>query len=235
MSSAGAVGGPAGIARHLEHTLLRPDAGAGEVETLCREAVQLNLLAVCVAPAWVRRAADCTAGSGVMVVTTCGFPFGFDLTSIKVSQAVTALKMGAAEVDMVVNLGAFKSGLLDRVRDDMAMVAEACHARGGRLKVILETGYLSDCEKVRVCELAAEAGADFVKTSTGFGPGGATVADVSLLRRSVPESVGVKAAGGIRDLATARRLLAAGASRLGTSAGAAIATAELEEIRKGAT
>ncbi|NPV08819.1 MAG: deoxyribose-phosphate aldolase [Anaerolineae bacterium] len=208
---------------HLEHTLLGANATIGEVERTCTEALSLSLFAVCVAPCWVADAVRILSGSDVKVVTVAGFPFGTATTATKVAEASESLSLRASEVDMVLNLGLFLSGREGRAAEDMEAVAEACHRAGGRLKVILETGYLTDEQKRRACALAVEAGADFVKTSTGFGPGGATVEDVALLRQSVPATVGVKAAGGIRDLKTALAMIAAGASRIGTSAGAAIA------------
>lgn len=212
----------AALARSIEHTLLRADATEDGIDALCGEAAELGMLAVCVAPVWVPRAVEVLRGSSVRVVTTCGFPLGSDLARAKAAQALAAIDAGAAEIDMVMDIGGLKSGLDERVRDDIAAVAAACHGRGSPLKVILEMGYLSETEKERACRLAAQAGADFVKTSTGFGPGGATVADVALMRRLVPPRMGVKAAGGIRDLATALAMIEAGASRVGTSAGAAI-------------
>jgi len=210
------------ISRYIEHTLLRPDATRDDIMRLCAEAAHLGIFAVCVSPCWVREAVSFLRGTEVKVVTTCGFPLGSGHTSVKVAEAVTSIRVGAAEIDMVINVGAFKSGLHRSVREDIAAVADACHGRSGLLKVIVETGYLTDAEKEQACALAVEGGADFVKTSTGFGPGGATVGDVRLLRRIAPQSVGVKAAGGIRDLATALAMIEAGASRIGTSSGAAV-------------
>ncbi|MGQ9553873.1 MAG: deoxyribose-phosphate aldolase [Anaerolineae bacterium] len=220
MADSATTGRPMGA--YLEYTLLRPDATLAQIEALCREAADLGMLAVCVSPCWLGHASRILAATGVKLDTTCGFPLGSESTSVKVAQAVTAIGLGADEVDMVMNIGAFKSGLHDWVREDIAAVVAACHSRNTPLKVILETGYLNDIEKETACRLAVSAGADFVKTSTGFGPGGATVADVELLRRVAPGSVGVKAAGGIRDLKTALAMIRAGATRIGTSAGAAI-------------
>jgi len=210
------------LERYIEHTLLKPDATEAQIIAHCREAAELGLLAVCVSPAWVSTAAQVLRGTSVLVDTTCGFPLGSETTTIKVAEAINSLRLGAGEIDMVMNIGALKSGLYDWVQQDMAQVAMACHARGAKLKVILEMGYLSDAEKVNACELAADAGVDFVKTATGFGPGGATIADVELMRRSIRPGMGVKAAGGIRDLATALAMIEAGADRIGTSAGASI-------------
>jgi len=212
-------------ARHLESTLLRATATAEQIDALCDEAASLSILGVCVMPGYVRRAARRLAGSGVMVVSVAGFPLGSTTTSAKVAEAAGAIDLGAAEVDMVLNVGALLSGDNQLVEADVAAVALACHSRGARLKVILEMGYLSEEQKQAACRLTVSAGADFVKTSTGFGAGGATVEDVALLRRLAPEGVGVKAAGGIRDLESATAMLAAGADRIGTSAGGNIARA----------
>jgi len=212
-------------ARHLESTLLKATATAEQIDALCDEAVALSMLGVCIMPGWVRRAARRLAGSGVMVVAVAGFPLGSTTTSTKVVEAAGAIDLGAAEVDMVLNVGALLSGDHRLVEADVAAVAVACHTRGARLKVILEMGYLSEEEKQAACRLAVSAGADFVKTSTGFGAGGATIEDVSLLRRLAPAGVGVKAAGGIRDLENATAMLRAGADRIGTSAGGSIAQA----------
>lgn len=210
--------------RHLESTLLRANATAEEIDRLCDEAAALSMLGVCVMPGWVRRAARRLDGRA-MVVSVAGFPLGSTTTSVKVAEACGALDVGAAEVDMVMNVGALLSGDGRLVGADIESVAVACHARGARLKVILELGYLTEDQKREACTLAVAAGADFVKTSTGFGAGGATVDDVKLLRHLAPAAVGVKAAGGIRDLEAALVMLAAGADRIGTSAGGAIAAA----------
>ncbi|MGI6208216.1 MAG: deoxyribose-phosphate aldolase [Anaerolineae bacterium] len=215
------------VRSYLEHTLLKADATAADIERLCAEALSLGLFAVCVAPYWVPDAVRALQGSEVKVVSVAGFPLGSATTATKVAEATACLSLGAAEVDMVINLGALLSGRDLAVRDDIAAMAVACHGRGAKLKVILETGCLTQDQKRRACALAAEAGADFVKTSTGFGPGGASVEDVALLRESVPTHVGVKAAGGIRDLQAALAMIAAGATRIGTSAGAAIARAAI--------
>jgi deoxyribose-phosphate aldolase len=158
-----------------------------------------------------------------------GFPLGATLTQVKAFEAQQAIRLGASEIDMVINIGALKSGEDDLVRDDIRAVAGTCHARGALLKVIIEAALLDDEQKVRACQLAQEAGADFVKTSTGFGPGGATAADVALMRRTVGPVMGVKAAGGIRTLADAQRMIEAGATRIGASAGVQI----VAEARKG--
>lgn len=213
----------AAIAGMIDHTLLKPDATTSSIEQLCREAAQYRFATVCVHPYRVELAARQLAGTGVGVTTVVGFPLGSTTSSIKAAEAREALAAGATEIDMVLNIGALKSGDADDVRRDIAAVVEACGSEG-IVKVILETGYLTEEEKVRACVLCREAGAAFVKTSTGFGPGTATVEDVALMRRTVGPAMGVKAAGGIRDLSAARRMIAAGANRLGTSSGVAIVT-----------
>jgi len=187
--------------RYIDHTLLKPDATAAMIDRLCAEAKQHQFAAVCVNPTWVRRAAQLLAGTGVKVCTVIGFPLGATTPAAKAAETRDAVAGGAAEVDMVLNIGALKSGELELVRQDIAAVVEA--AGGALVKVILETGLLSDAEKVTACKLSVAAGAHFVKTSTGFGPGGATLEDVALLRQTVGPAIGVKASGGVRDRATA--------------------------------
>ncbi len=210
----------AAVLRALEHTLLRPEAGPAAVRRLCAEAVSLGLGAVCVHPDYVSLARSLVAGTGVRVVTVAGFPLGANTSEVKAREAERAVRDGADEVDMVLNLGRLKEGELAAVRADVAAVVAAA---GVPVKVILETGYLTDEEIVAACRLAEEAGARFVKTATGFGPGGATLEAVRLMRASVSPQVGVKASGGIRTAEQVLAFLAAGADRIGTSAGAAIA------------
>lgn len=210
------------LAGSIDHTLLRPDAGPAEIDRLCSEALEHRFAAVCVQGAWVQRCAQALAGSGIAVCAVVGFPLGAMSPAVKLFEARQALDDGATEIDMVLAIGALKSGAHEYVQAEIAALARLCHERGARLKVILETALLSDAQKVAACGIAVAAGADFVKTSTGFGPGGATVHDVALLRRSVGPALGVKASGGVRDEATARALLEAGATRLGTSASVAI-------------
>ncbi|MCB9914555.1 MAG: deoxyribose-phosphate aldolase [Planctomycetes bacterium] len=206
----------------IDHTLLKPEATAREIDTLCDEALQHRFASVCVNSTWVKRCAEILGGSGVLVCTVVGFPLGACVPEVKAYEARRAIEDGACEVDMVLNVGALKSGDDAFVRRDIAGVAEVCHRLGARLKVILETCLLSDDEKVRACRLAKEAGADFVKTSTGFSKGGATLEDVALMRRTVGPAMGVKASGGVRDTASAQAMLAAGATRIGASASVAI-------------
>ncbi len=212
----------AALAALIDHTLLRPEAARGDIEKLCEESRLLGFATVCVNPAWVALSVERLRGSAVKVATVTGFPLGATSTAAKRAEAGSAIRAGAMEIDMVMNVGAMKSAEYDWVGNDMRGVAEVCRAGGALLKVILENAYLSDEEKKAACRLAQEAGADFVKTSTGFGPSGATAADVRLMREVVGDKMGVKAAGGIRTLADALRLLDAGASRLGTSSSVAI-------------
>jgi len=207
---------------YIDHTLLKPDATAAEIDRLCDEALSHRFAAVCINGVWVKRCAEILAGSGVAVCTVVGFPLGASAPEVKVYEARRAVEDGACEIDMVQNVGALRSGDDEFVRRDIAGVAEVCHKLGAKLKVILETALLNDDEKVRACRLAKLAGADFVKTSTGFSRGGATVEDVALMRRAVGPTMGVKAAGGVRDREQARAMIAAGATRVGASASVAI-------------
>lgn len=202
----------------IDHTVLRPEASEADIARACAEARRYGFASVCVNPYWVRFAAGALSGSSTNVCAAVGFPLGASEPDIKVAETERALADGAAEIDMVQNIGALRSGNRDLVSKEIRRIAEVAHAHGGILKVILETCLLTDDEKIEVCKLAAAAGADFVKTSTGFSKSGATVEDVMLLRRSVGDSVGVKAAGGIRTLAVLQRMISAGANRIGTSA-----------------
>jgi len=222
-----AAGGGAGsVAALIDHTLLKPDATAADIETLCREAAEHRFATVCVNPAWVALAARRLRGSGVGVCSVVGFPLGATTADVKAYETRRAIGDGATEIDMVINVGALKSGELRLVEQDIEAVTSACRACGVTSKVIIEAALLSDDEKVTACTLAKAAGADFVKTSTGFGPGGATVADVALMRRVVGPDMGVKAAGGVRDLAGLQAMVAAGATRIGASAGVKIVREE---------
>lgn len=210
------------LAARIDHTLLRPEATPADIDRLCEEALRYGCAAVCVNPIYVARAAARLAGTPIKVATVVGFPLGASLTATKVAEAALALSQGAREIDVVMPIGLLKAGEIEMVRADLQAVAAVCHAAGALCKVILETGLLTPEEKTLAARLAVEAGADFVKTSTGFGPGGATAEDVALLRRVVGPSIGVKAAGGIRTAEQAIAMLEAGASRLGTSATVAI-------------
>ena len=217
-----AAAGGGAVAQLIDHTLLKPDATASDIETLCAEAAQHRFATVCVNPVWVALAARRLQGSGVGVCSVVGFPLGATTPDVKAYETRRAIVDGATEIDMVINVGALKSGDLRLVEQDIDSVASACRACGATSKVIIEAALLTDDEKVTACTLAVAAGADFVKTSTGFGPGGATVADVALMRRVVGDRMGVKAAGGVRDLGQVQAMVAAGASRVGASAGVRI-------------
>ncbi len=218
-----ASGGPAGtVASMIDHTLLKPDASQTEIETICREAAEFHFATVCVNPTWVALCAERLRGTGVLVTSVVGFPLGATTPDVKQYETRRAIFDGAREIDMVINVGALKSGDLRLVERDIDAVASACRDGGAISKVIIEAAYLTDDEKVTACTLSKAAGADFVKTSTGFGPGGATVADVALMRRTVGDGMGVKAAGGVRDLAGLQAMVAAGATRVGASAGVRI-------------
>jgi deoxyribose-phosphate aldolase len=206
------------MAHMIDHTVLKADASQDQIAQLCFEARKYRFASVCVNPTNVRLCAELLNGSGVDVCTVIGFPLGATSGEAKVFESQQAMRDGATELDMVINVGALKSRDYEIVERDIASIARVCHADGAILKVIIEAALLTDEEKVIACQLAKVAGADFVKTSTGFGPGGATVEDVALMRRVVGPSMGVKAAGGIRTLETAQQMIAAGASRIGASA-----------------
>jgi deoxyribose-phosphate aldolase len=210
--------GPWNLGSIIDHTLLRPEADAAQIEQLCAEARSYRFASVCVNPVHVRRASEQLEKSGVRVCTVVGFPLGASTTHQKASEAKEALSEGAHEIDMVIALGAVKSGDWTGVRAEFKELRQAVPLGKATLKVILETCLLDDEEKIRACEIARDEGLDFVKTSTGFSSGGATEADVKLMRKTVGPYVGVKASGGIRDYGTALRMVMAGATRLGVSA-----------------
>ncbi len=214
------------IARTIDHTLLKPDGTATQVVTLCAEAREHHFASVCVLPWYVATAADNLRGSDVAVCTVVGFPLGASTTAIKVAEATDAITRGATEIDMVAAVTAVKSGDWSACAGDIRAVTEACHQAGALVKVIIETCLLTDDEKIRLCEIVTEAGADFIKTSTGFSTGGATLHDVRLLRAHCGPDVRVKASGGIRDRATAIAMIEAGADRIGTSSGVIIVGGE---------
>ena len=214
------------LASYMDHTLLKPEATAADIDRVVEEARQFGTASVCVNPCWVSRDSKGLEGSGVATCTVIGFPLGATTTAAKVAEAREAVDTGANEVDMVINIGRLKAGEDDAVRGDIAAVADAAHEGGAMLKVIIETCLLTDEEKARACVLSKEAGADFVKTSTGFSTGGAAAGDVRLMRETVGAGMGVKASGGIRTLADAMAMIDAGASRLGVSAAVSI----LEEL-----
>jgi deoxyribose-phosphate aldolase len=210
------------VARLIDHTLLKPQATADDVRALCAEGRAHGFAAVCVNPAWVSLCAGELRGCSTQVATVAGFPLGASVSEIKAAEARRAVADGAHEVDMVLNVGALRGGDDRLVEDDVGAVVEACRDEGAMVKVIIEAALLTDEEKARACTLAQRAGAHYVKTSTGFGPGGATEHDVALMRRTVGPGTGVKAAGGVRDWPTARAMIVAGASRIGTSSGVGI-------------
>jgi len=214
---------PIQVAALIDHTLLKPTAAEAQIEALCQEAMQYNFASVCINPTHVKLASQLLRDSAVKTCTVIGFPLGANTTQVKVFETEETIKDGAEEVDMVINIGALKQGNDDLVEQDIAAVVEAAHREGAHCKVIIETCFLSDEEKARACRLAQKAGADFVKTSTGFGGGGATVEDVALMRQTVGPAMGVKASGGVKDFADAKAMVAAGATRLGVSAGVQIA------------
>ncbi len=206
------------IARLIDHTVLKPETTRDEVRQVCAEALEYEFASVCVNSFWARFVADELRDSPVKVCAVAGFPLGAGATPAKVAETLAAIKDGADEIDMVINIGALRGGERDVVRADIQAVAEACHSHGAIVKVILETALLDDAQKKLACRLAQDAGADFVKTSTGFSKAGATVSDVALMRRAVGSSMGVKASGGIRTLADLKAMVEAGASRIGASA-----------------
>ena len=215
-------GRPGEVAGLIDHTLLKPDATRAEVEALCREAAEFSFATVCVNPVWVALSARLLRGSSVGVCSVVGFPLGATTADVKNFETRRAIFDGATEIDMVINVGALKSGDLRTVERDIEAVVEPCRQCGAASKVIIEAALLTDEEKITACTLSKAAGADFVKTSTGFGPGGATAADVALMRRVVGAEMGVKAAGGVRDLEALKAMVAAGATRVGASAGVKI-------------
>jgi len=211
---------PAALAKYIDHTLLAPDASREQIRTLCEEAMQHGFYSVCLNSAQVPYAAKCLTDNNVLICAVVGFPLGAGLSDTKAFEAERAIAAGAGEIDMVLNIGWLKEGLLEAVREDIAAVHRACGAVP--LKVILETCLLSDEQKVQACEICRDLGVAFVKTSTGFSRSGATAEDVALMRKTVGAGVGVKASGGVRDYPTAVKMIEAGATRLGSSSGIAI-------------
>jgi deoxyribose-phosphate aldolase len=210
------------LAATIDHTLLKPEASGSDIQRLCDEALIYGFASVCVNPFWVPFTAKNLAGSPVRVCTVVGFPLGANAVGTKMHEANIARCAGADEIDMVLNIGALRAGEYDFVQKEISEVADVAHEGGGLLKVILETCLLTDEQKLKASRLAVEAGANFVKTSTGFSTGGATIEDIRLMRNAVGPDVGVKASGGIRTLASVRSMLEAGATRIGTSAGISI-------------
>lgn len=210
------------IASLIDHTILKPEATAAQVRQLCEEALRYKFASACVNPFYVPLAVEMVRGSSVKVCTVAGFPLGATTTDSKVFEAQEAVQHGAREIDMVMNVGALKSGDDAAVEEDMRRVADACHRGHALCKVILENCLLTDEEKIRACKIAVHAGVDYVKTSTGFNASGATAEDVVLMRATVGPKIGVKASGGIRTLEDVRKMVAAGATRIGTSSGVKI-------------
>ena len=213
------------IAGLIDHTILKPEFVRADIERICQEALQYRFASVCVNPCWVPLVARLLAGSPVAVCSVVAFPFGATSTAAKVAESEIAVAEGAGELDMVINIGALRSGDDALVLSDIAAVVSAAHRRNATVKVILETALLSESQIVAACHMAQQAGADFVKTSTGFASGGATVAVVELMRHTVGPDMGVKASGGIRTLEDFEKMVAAGASRIGASAGIQIVDA----------
>lgn len=213
------------LASMIDHTLLKPDATEEQIKKLCEEALTHQFASVCVNAYWVKKASEFVQGSNVKVCTVVGFPLGATTKETKAYETRQAIQNGASEIDMVLNIGALKSGDEKAVKEDIQAVVEA--AEGRIVKVILETGLLTDEEIVKACQLAKEAGAHFVKTSTGFGNGGATVEHVQLMRKTVGDQIGVKASGGIRDKETAQKMIEAGANRIGASSSVAIVSGKV--------
>lgn len=227
-SSLGGVPHDPSVAKLIDHTLLKPDATPDQIAQLCYEARTYGFASVCVNPGYVKLCADLLKGTDVKVCTVIGFPLGASAPDVKVFETETALRDGATEIDMVINIGALKGRDYTLVARDIAGVVKLTHAAGALVKVIIETALLNEEEKVTACLLAKEAGADYVKTSTGFSGGGATVADITLMRRVVGPEMGVKASGGVRDYADAKSMVEAGATRIGASAGVKIVAGEKE-------
>ncbi|KUM40386.1 deoxyribose-phosphate aldolase [Arthrobacter sp. EpRS71] len=217
---------PANIASYIDHTLLKPEASEADVLKVCAEAVEYKFKSVCVNPVWVKTVTKALKGSGVLTCSVIGFPLGATPSDVKAFEARGAVLDGADEIDMVVNMASARASDKGALVDDIRAVSEVVHAGEAILKVIIETSMLSDEQKVVACEAAVEAGADFVKTSTGFNGGGATVEDVALMRKTVGPVLGVKASGGVRSLADAQAMIAAGATRIGASSGIAIVKGE---------
>lgn len=208
------------FAQMIDHTLLKADAKREQIVKLCEEAKKYEFASVCVNPTWIKDCAEMLAGSPVKVCTVIGFPLGANTSAVKAFETKNAIENGAGEIDMVINIGALKDGNYDLVREDIKAVVDA--ANGTLVKVIIETCLLTDEEKVKACELSVEAGADFVKTSTGFSTGGATAEDIALMRKTVGPDLGVKASGGVRSLEDMKLMVENGATRIGASSGVAI-------------
>ncbi|MEK4230049.1 deoxyribose-phosphate aldolase [Solibacillus sp. FSL H8-0538] len=211
----------------IDHTLLKADATREQIATICEEAKKYVFASVCVNPTWVKYSAELLGGTEVKVCTVIGFPLGASTSAVKAFETKDAIANGAGEIDMVINIGALKNGEFDLVQEDIKAVVDA--ANGTLVKVIIETCLLTEEEKVKACELSVEAGADFVKTSTGFSTGGATAEDIALMRQTVGPDLGVKASGGVRSLEDMQKMIANGATRIGASSGVAIMNGLISE------
>jgi deoxyribose-phosphate aldolase len=218
------------IARLIDHTILKPEATRDEVKQVCAEAIKFEFASVCVNPFWAKFVAAELRDSMTKVCTVIGFPLGATTTSAKVAETLAALKDGAEEIDMVINIGALRGGERDIAKSDIQAVVLASHGRDAIVKVIIETALLDETQKVLACRLSQDAGADFVKTSTGFSKSGATVTDVALMRHAVGKSMGIKASGGIRTLADLKTMVAAGATRIGASSSVKILEETAAEV-----
>jgi deoxyribose-phosphate aldolase len=225
----------AGIAKLIDHTLLKPEASREDIRKLCREAIRFGFATVCINPWYVPVAAEMLRGTGVKVCAVVGFPLGATLPAVKIHETEEVIKLGAQEIDMVLNIGALKSGQMETVESDIRGVVECSHRAGAICKVILETALLTTEEKIRACVVSRRAEADFVKTSTGFGTAGATAEDVALMRAAVGSSIGVKAAGGVQTLEDLKKMISAGATRIGASASVKIMEQALGAVTKGAS
>jgi deoxyribose-phosphate aldolase len=225
-SSLGGIPEDLSIARMIDHTLLKPDATPDQIAQLCYEARKYEFASVCVNPTHVKMCTELLRGSPVKVCTVIGFPLGASSTEVKVFETETALRDGASEIDMVINIGALKAKDYDLVAKDINAVVRMAHAAGALVKVIIETALLTDQEKEIACLLSKEAGADYVKTSTGFSGGGATAEDIALMRKTVGPEMGIKASGGVSSYEDAKRMVFAGATRIGASAGVKIVQGE---------
>lgn len=217
--------------KYIDHTLLKPEATETDIQNLCQEAIEYDFMSVCVQPFWVKKVAAFLNDSDVKVCTVIGFPHGANTAEVKTFEAKQAVQNGAEEVDMVINIGAMKERAYDVVQHEISSIVEAIKGKA-ILKVIIETSLLTDEEKKAACEIAKEAGADFVKTSTGFSTGGATLEDIRLMRETVGSDVGVKASGGVRSYEDAKNFIEAGATRLGASSGKAIVDEWKETLNK---
>ncbi len=211
------------LAKYIDHTILKPETTEAQVKAICAEAREHSFFSVCVNPCNVSLVKEELKGTDVKVCSVISFPLGANIPEVKAFEATKAIEDGADEIDMVINIGALKDGKYDYVREDIKAVVEACKGKA-LLKVIIEACLLTDEEKVKACELSKEAGADYVKTSTGFSTGGATAEDIALMRKTVGPELGVKASGGVRDFEGAKKMIDAGASRIGASSSVAIVT-----------